>query len=51
MITWNDDENRPLTEKEDEIYNQWIKDAYDFEQIEWALIFDTIKKEGQKWWD
>lgn len=51
MITWNDDENRPLTEKEDEIYNQWIKDAYDFEQKEWALIFDTIKKEGQKWWD
>lgn len=51
MITWRTDEDRPLTDEEEEIYSQWIKDAYAFEQKEWELIFDTIKKEGQKWWD
>lgn len=51
LITWNEDEDRQLNEQEEGIYNKYIKDCYDFEQKEWNAIFDTIKKEGQKWWD
>jgi hypothetical protein len=51
LITWNEDEDRQLNKQEEEIYDKYIKDCYDFEQKEWEAIFDTIKKEGQKWWD
>lgn len=51
LITWNEDADRQLNKQEEEIYDKYIKDCYDFEQKEWEAIFDTIKKEGQKWWD
>ena len=51
MITWNEDANRRLNDEEEELYTQHIKNSWAFEQKEWELIFDTIKKEGQKWWD
>lgn len=51
LITWNEDADRQLNEQEEETYSKYIKDCYAFEQKEWDAIFDTIKKEGQKWWD
>ena len=29
----------------------YIINSNDWQQKEWEAIFDTIKKEGQKWWD
>lgn len=51
LISWNEDENRQLNDEEEKIYTQYIINSNDWQQKEWEAIFDTIKKEGQKWWD
>ena len=51
MATWNEDEDRQLNDEEEKIYTQYIINSNDWQQKEWEAIFDTIKKEGQKWWD
>lgn len=51
MITINENTRLPLTEEEDEAYGKWLKESYIFQQREWDLIWDTIKKRGQGWWD
>lgn len=51
LITLNKQTQKPLTKEQDEIYNKYLIDKNNFQQKEWELIFDTIKQEGQKWWD
>lgn len=51
LITLNKQTQKPLTKEQDEIYNKYLIDKNNFQQKEWKLIFDTIKQEGQKWWD
>lgn len=51
LITMNKNKYRPLTDEEEKIYHDYIEESYNFQQNEWNLIFETLKKEGQKWWD
>lgn len=51
LIILNKQIQKPLTKEEDELYNKYLIDKINFQQKEWELIFDTIKQEGQKWWD
>lgn len=51
MDTYNADKGEILTSDEEEKYSKFLRNKMEFEQDEWQLIFDTIKKEGQKWWD
>lgn len=48
---YNTDENRALNEQEDKLYNEYLINAYKWQQNEWNLIFDTIKSEGENWWE
>ena len=51
LITLNKQTQKPLTQEENELYDEYLINKINFQQKEWELIFDTIKQEGQKWWD
>lgn len=42
---------KELTEKENSIYCQYIRNVHAFEQKKWEEIWDRIKEHGQKFWD
>ena len=51
QIMLNKNTQKPLTEEEKNLYYDYVLKATEFQQKEWELMFDTIKQEGQKWWE
>ena len=51
FVTVNVDTGKPLTDEEEKIYTKYIKDCFNYEKEQWKSIWETIKEEGEKWWD
>lgn len=51
MVTINKKTGAVLSEEEEKVYHEYIITLNNLEQESWNKIFETISKEGQKWWD
>ncbi len=51
LVTLKKDTREPLTPNEEKEYREYLISLLNKEQECWDAIWDTIKAEGQKWWD
>ena len=51
LVTINAETGKPLTAKEEKIYNKYIKGAFAFERKEWKKIWEALSRNGERWWD
>ena len=51
MVAINKATNKPLTEEEDKIHTEYIKNQYKYQEEQWGKIWDNLKKYLQGWWD